>query len=309
MSEFSADWLQWREPADTRAREQACKRLESPASGLRALGSAARPDVAARAILDLGAGTGANLRYLAPKLGHGQRWHCIDQDATLLGQLPLITRRWAQARGHRAEIDRGRLALSGHGWDATVSTEQRDLGPGLAEAGLPPGALVTASALLDLVSAHWLQQLIEDARSARCTLLFALSYDGRAQLTPAHPNDEAVVALVNRHQRRDKGFGAALGPSAASVTGRLAAAAGYQVHTARSDWILGPEDASLQRMLIAGWLEAAQALAGATTPWLQGWQAQRNTEIGAGALRIQVGHRDLLAVLTDTQRTNGYLRG
>jgi hypothetical protein len=57
LSGFTTDWLALREPADAVARAGA---LVGPfVSGI----------AATRRIIDLGAGTGANLRYLAPRRG------------------------------------------------------------------------------------------------------------------------------------------------------------------------------------------------------------------------------------------------
>jgi hypothetical protein len=49
----------------------------------------------------------------------------------------------------------------------------------------------------------------------------ALNHDGRIDLSPVDPLDAATVSAVNVHQRIDKGFGPALGPSAAAsaITG------------------------------------------------------------------------------------------
>ena len=39
-------------------------------------------------ILDLATGTGANLRYLAPRLPSPQEWLVVDRDAALLAEVP-----------------------------------------------------------------------------------------------------------------------------------------------------------------------------------------------------------------------------
>ena len=82
-----------------------------------------------------------------------------------------------------------------------------------------PLDLVTTSALLDLVSDDWLERLVIEAAARRLPVYAALSYDGRARFDPADPLDIEIVAAVNRHQRTDKGFGPALGPSAAEASG------------------------------------------------------------------------------------------
>src|SRR4029078_10130503 len=77
-----------------------------------------------------------------------------------------------------------------------------------------PIDLVTASALLDLVSKTWLERLAAETVARSISVYATLSYDGRVELAPLDPFDASIVAAVNAHQRTDKGFGTALGPAA-----------------------------------------------------------------------------------------------
>jgi len=160
---------------------------------------------------------------------------------------------------------------------------------------LAPDVVVTASALLDLVSDRWLMQLVEQCRANRCIVLFALSYDGRIALTPSDPDDEWMRRLVNRHQLGDKGFGPALGPAAAQRAGELFRAAGYDVRTARSDWQLLPTEQLLQQSLLEGWAGAAKELAPNEADRCARWLTRRLAHVANESSRIVVGHEDLLA--------------
>ena len=64
MSGFTGEWLALREPADIAARSQ-----ELTSFVRDALESRARLE-----IVDLGSGTGSNVRYLAPRLPSPQHW-------------------------------------------------------------------------------------------------------------------------------------------------------------------------------------------------------------------------------------------
>ena len=153
--------------------------------------------------------------------------------------------------------------------------------------------LLTASALLDLASARWLDDLLGHCRAAGCQLLFTLSYDGRCVLEPAHVDDATVIALVNRHQRTDKGFGPALGPAAVRTARELFAGLGYRMHAQQSDWRLGSHEASLQNALIDGWLGAAVAMAPSAAASLEAWSRLRRAQIEHSRLRMEVGHVDI----------------
>jgi SAM-dependent methyltransferase len=266
METFSADWLALREPADHAAR--AHELVTALAAHLRT-----RPP---GRVLDLAGGTGSNIRYLLPRLPGIARWTLFDHDPRLL---EVATR----------DLE-PRCTSAGSAFD-TVRGDLNDV----ARLPLDEGALVTASALLDLVSAAWLRAFARRCRETRVSVLCALSYDGVMAGDPPEPEDERVRTLVNAHQRTDKGFGPALGPDAAVVAEQCFREEGYEVRIAPSDWHLGPELAPLQRPLIEGWAGAAKALAPAEAEAIDVWQARRIALVGAGVSRLRVGHRDLLA--------------
>lgn len=279
METFSADWLALREPADHAARSTAL--LDQVVETLNERRGHASTAASAVRVLDLGSGSGSNLRYLAPRLPFPQHWHLLDHDAALLA----TAMRRAPAGGLAVETHRVDLRVLP---DDLFSTEGGDAGPAGA-------TLVTGSALLDLVSASWLEGLADRLRTMGAVALFVLSYDGRIVCDPADPWDAEVRDLVNRHQRTDKGFGPATGPDASAVLTPCLAARGYVVHAASSDWDLAAGSAELQRQLIAGWAEAAAQLAPARADEIAAWQTRRLGHVASGRSRLRVGHQDVLA--------------
>jgi hypothetical protein len=266
MGRFRPQWLALREPADARARSAALTRT-----------IAARYERAATfRVLDLGAGTGANLRYLAPFLTAVDQirdWLLVDQDATLLSRAPADV--GPCDRVETREIDLASRVNS----TLDALCVRRDL--------------VTASALLDLVSEPWLATLARCCGESAAAVLFALSYNGDIRCVPDEPEDGTIRDLVNRHQRTDKGFGPALGPDAVGTAARLFAACGYEVRRQRSDWIVGGDQPALQQELIAGWAEAAEAIAPPFAPVVHDWKTRRLAHVAAGRSVLTVGHEDL----------------
>lgn len=263
MSErFEASWLQLREPVDHRSRATG---LIAP---LRAWWAARE----ATSVLDLGAGTGSSLRWLAPHLPGPQRWTLVDHDVDLLRR---ATSPGADVEVHRVVGD-------------------------LADAGLArvPGAdLVSASALLDLVSDPWLGALVDACSDAGCAALFALTYDGTIAWSGRQdPLDEVVREAVNFHQRRDKGLGRALGPTATGVAERLFGALGYETLVEPTPWTLGPDDAALCLALIGGWAGAAAEQRPAQSASIHDWAMRRRADVLGADFALVVGHRDLLAL-------------
>ncbi|SDF79206.1 hypothetical protein SAMN05216241_102369 [Limimonas halophila] len=277
MSTFDPAWLRLREPADSAARASVLERLLKTAL----------PAREPLSIIDLAAGTGSNLRYLAPRLGGSQAWRLVDADADLLAAVSdhLAAHGWELA-------DDGRLA-QGHGVRARIATEARDL----ARDAVPADAdLVTASALLDLVSGAWIDRLAAACAASGAAALLTLSVDGTLAWEPVAELDGEVRALVNRHQQRDKGFGPALGPHAPQAAVAAFERHGYGVETAASPWRLGPGDAQLQQHLHAGWASAASAVAPDREAAIHDWLAHRMDLLAAGIGSVEVGHLDVLAL-------------
>jgi hypothetical protein len=264
MSESLSGWLALREAADTAARSAALTHT------IAEVVSRERP----LRILDLGTGTGSNVRYLSPRLPVPQQWLVVDRDAALLAEALASTP------------------------DRSVETRCMELG-GLGDPGLFAGRhLVTASALLDLVSADWLRRLAARCKESGATALFALTYNGESSCAPGEPEDETIRDLMNRHQRaNDKGFGVAAGPDAVECAARCFAEAGYRVERARSDWVLAPEARDMQRELIDGWAKAALEIAPEKAPLVRDWLARRLAHVAEGRSFVTVGHEDLAAWL------------
>jgi hypothetical protein len=199
--------------------------LREPADAeARAAGLVARLPPADRWVVhDLGAGTGAMGRWLAPRLPGTQHWVLHDRDADLL---------------EAAEIP-----------GVSVETRLSDV----TRADLTGASLITASALLDLLTADEVKRLVAACVRAGCPVLLTLSVTGDVELTPADPLDGRVAAAFNAHQRR----GGRLGPGAAAVACELLRRSGMEVVTRPSPWRLGAEHDGLAAAWFAGWVEAA----------------------------------------------------
>lgn len=314
---FADDWLDLRESIDHRSRAQAAVERQLPSR-------------ARWRALDLGGGTGSNLRYLMPRLGGEQHWWLIDHDPQLLAGAGDRLVRWALDQGFGCEVDGEgpgssgqpavapaavppsrrrwtRIDLDGPGWRATVEPRRIDL-ERLDFLDALSGEddaidLVTASALLDLVSIEWLAKLVDWCAARRTAILFALSYDGRVRWSPPWPDDDAVTAALEGDQRRDKGMGVALGSAAVDRLRSRLVARGLTEVAAPSDWVLEATGvgAAVQRRLINDWAAlAGKRLEGEVGPdglavAATRWKAGRLALLDAGMARLRVGHIDVAA--------------
>jgi hypothetical protein len=265
MSGFSADWLALRERYDLAARNPTV--LDAVAGAFL--------DRTSIAVVDLACGTGATLRAIGPHLPPQQSWRLTDNDLSLLA----------------------RAAALGRPPHLAVAAKPVDLARDLELALESPLDLVTTSALLDLVSPEWLDRLIIEVAARQLPVYAALSYDGRVGVEPEVAGDHEVVAGFNRHQRTDKGFGPALGPTAAARAVERFEHFGYSVLRGPSDWVFEPADREIQGELFAGWAALAPLSTRLSEDEIARWLAQRRAHLTQGRSRLRIGHVDIFARL------------
>ena len=274
---FGADWLALREPFDAAARESSSLLV----ARLRAL----RPGPEPWRVMDLGCGTGANWRWLAPRRGPVPAIAAHRPGAALLRAWPLPT-------GAEAPLDEP-VRWRGVYFDATLLRREAELAHGLHALPWAAVQLVTASALLDLAGAEWLDELVRRATDARATLFFALNVDGEHDWTPTVADDAWIGELFAAHQGRDKGLGPALGARAVPWLKQALCDRGYRVALGRSDWHVRREDQAMKTAMIEGFARAAIEQEPTQAPLVRAWRARRLRKLGWGSLRV--GHLDLLA--------------
>jgi SAM-dependent methyltransferase len=272
---FASAWLDRREPVDRRSRSDALvQALANHAAG-RALWR----------VVDLGCGTGANLRATAARLAADQHWTLLDHDPALIA----VARDRLAAWADRAEPEEGGLALRKGSRRISVRFRNVDLAADL-DAALGDGVdLLTASAFFDLVSPTFIDACAHAAAERGAAFYAVLTYDGRQRLAPEDAADAAILAAFNAHQANDKGFGPAAGPAAAQCLRAAFAARGYRVCEADSPWRLDAGDAALIGELVAGIAEAARATGSPAASTIAAWAGLRRTA-------AFVGHTDTLAL-------------
>jgi SAM-dependent methyltransferase len=260
---FKADWLALREPHDNAARNpEVLAAVAGTFAGFPSIN-----------VVDLACGTGSTLRAISSRLPARQIWRLVDNDLSLLAR--------AKAAHPSPNV--------------VIHPTPVDLGHDL-EAALD-GALdvVTTSALLDLVSAEWLERLVIETAARRLPVYAALTYDGRAVLEPGDPFDTQVTGAMNRHQRNDKGFGPSLGPAAAESAVARFKKAGHTVVSGTADWVLGPSHREIQLEVLAGWASAAREMDELDPAETDAWLKRRRDLVAGGRSTIRVGHGDVFA--------------
>jgi hypothetical protein len=261
----SREWLALREPADAAAR--ALDLVEQ-------LGRL--PETGRWVIHDLGCGTGAMGRWLAPRLSGPQHWVLHDLDLDLLEVAAV------EAPGPAA--DRAAVSVEPKQSDIT-SLHQRDL------AG---ASLITASALLDVLTEDQLAGLVSVCAGAGCPALLTLSVVGRVEVIPADPLDGRVAGAFDDHQRRATDRGRLVGPDAVGFAVEEFARLGSDALVRPSPWRLGPLQAELAAEWFTGWAAAACEQQVDLVAETGAYRRRRLAQARAGRLAVTVGHADVL---------------
>lgn len=276
MNAFSTQWLALREDADRRARN-------GDVADALAAWFALREDIS---VVDLGAGTGANLRATAPLLPARQHWQLVENDGALIDAAREHLAQWAD---NAKTIDDDAMHLERAGQSITVAFRHYDLSSGIGPLVADGPGLVTASALFDLTSTAFIRDCVRAMADARPAFLALLTYNGSQRWTPPRPLDNQIVAAINRHQLGDKGFGPAAGPLAAAELADQLRISGFTVTEGDSRWQLTARDQALLEALKQGTAAAARE-AGLDDASVTRWRSIAHS----GAV---IGHTDLFAVI------------
>jgi hypothetical protein len=229
-------------------------------------------------IHDLACGSGSMGRWLAPLLPGPQRWVLHDRDAELLALAA------ANVPGPAAD-----------GAEVAVTTRVSDVTQ-LHSADFAGATLITASALLDLLTWDELTRLIHACAGAERPVLFALSVSGRVQLLPADPLDSRIAAAFNAHQRRTTPRGRLLGPDAVEAAAEGFRRSGAEVAVRPTPWRLGAPERELATEWLTGWVDAACEQEPELARDADLYRRRRLREAAAGVLAVTVGHADLLVL-------------
>ncbi len=289
-------WLAQRRAADSQARDASVPLVRQLAERI--------GPTSQLSFVDLGAGTGANPAWLAPRVHqafldrHGaapdQHWLLLDHDPDLLA---------ARDVGQIAGVATCRsMVASVEGFAAAVAGQTRPV-------------VVTCSALLDLLTGSQIQQLVEGVTHCADAALLALTVTGDVRLRPDHHDDNLIWSIFNDHQQRalaaasdthqqpmlhtDGADSSLAGPRGWEVAAAALGKGGWQTRERHTPWTLGPAQTSLLRRWLGERVEAALEHLTEADPRSQtvrAWLADRLGQIERGELQAEVGHVDGLAL-------------
>jgi hypothetical protein len=276
---FSPEWLKLREPADHRARNPvvfaAVLKHITPLSSLN--------------IMDIGCGTGSNLRGMALNLPQTlQNWCLVDYDATLLTAAKAELQAWADW----SKQERDMLHLKKGHKDLYIRFIQADLTQDLEHLLALKPDLLTAAAFFDLCAESFIERLAKACAAHKTPLYTILTYDGVEEWLPPHALDIRRLNGFLKHQNTDKGFGAAMGATANLGLLNAFKAQGMHTLTAKSPWHIQQDEAAFLHALAQGAAQAVVETGDLTEQEAQDWVTHHKT-----AQKVNIGHDDFFAYL------------
>ncbi len=241
-------------------------------------------------IVDLGSGSGATFRRLAPVIGRAQAWLFVENDDTQLGLGLDATARWAEAQGWTVTWPGRALLLHRPQGAWRIEGLVADIARG------PPAQIrqangVVTSALLERAAESWIGRL---APMLHVPLLACGLVDGRVAWLPRDPADAQVTRLWRRSLARNPAFGPGLGANAAAIVRRALGERGFAITTAATEWIV-PARSPLSLPLVRRIASDARGIAGPAAARVNDWETRRGRSAILGRLGARVGHLDLLA--------------
>ncbi|WP_148590730.1 class I SAM-dependent methyltransferase [Streptomyces sp. WAC01526] len=275
---FAPRWLELRERADAAAR--APELLRPLRAWLAERTAPAGPPGSPHGLVirDLGCGIGSMGRWLAVRLPGPQQWILHDLDPALL------------------ELAGARMPVTADDGTLVAATTARGDLAALTADDFAGTSLVTASALLDLLTRDEVEDLAEACVGAGTPALLALSVAGRVELSPSDPFDAEITDAFNDHQRRTDQGRALLGPDAVAAAVAAFERRGATVLVQSSPWRLGCAESALTAEWLRGWVGAAHAQRPELAPEAIAYLRRRLEECAAGELTVAVHHTDLLAL-------------
>ncbi len=279
---FTSSWLTLREGFDAQARSrplaQAFARLLPVEPNL----------------VDLGAGTGSLFRWLAPIIGRPQHWLWLDDDVDLMEEGLRTTASWARRLGYVVQHDECEASLTLEtprgAWCIELAGHDLTYPPSLLP--LDNADAVTCSALLDLFSEDWLDEMLHAI--GRRPFYAAINVMGNWRLRPCRLSDRLVARGFLADQVGNATPMDPLGPDVPKVAEDICKELGQDYRSARSDWTIQPRQRTMLHAMLTFLANAAREAMPGRRREIAAWERVRRDDVKAERLAMRIGHCDFL---------------
>ena len=247
-------------------------------------------------VVDVGSGTGANVRYYFDHIPHAQEWTLIEQNGSLRDECRRSLAAFAKEQGYdwQERDDTFRLA------DAQKTATIR-LVPGRIEhieqlADLSQTDVVTANAVFDLLSYEHFDTLVGTLARHNVCLLATLNYYETSFL-PFSEEDYRFTRWYHLHMKRPQPTGIAMGPDCSEEMLDVLAEHHMMIEQEGSQWHLKQHATTMHHYLLHFIEHAVAELSLSTDEQhdFDAWLSHKKTLCRQRKLEIIVDHSDIFA--------------
>lgn len=247
-------------------------------------------------LVDLGTGTGSNVRYYLEQFPQNQTWHCVEEDGALKEMFWQNIKQLAKTEGYELEWNGEALKMSKSGHWVNIHFVEGNLMELDSLVDLLRTDFILANAVFDLFSEAQFSELIHIISHHSLSLFFSLNYEGM-KFFPSEEADVFYIDQYNAHMKRPQPFGHGMGPDASQLMEKAFRTALAEVKLGESIWEIGEKDEKMLTYLL-GFFEDALADWWKTTEEKAAfiaWIGRKKTMIQEQQLAANVYHQDVLA--------------
>jgi precorrin-6B methylase 2 len=244
------------------------------------------------ALIDVGAGTGANCRYLMEKIPANQEWILIEQNSEFSEESLRSLQHHGLQKGYETYLQNGTLTLKAPAKTVQIKALQGSLLEINRMADLSATNAVVANAVFDLFTAEEFETFVQKITRHQLLFYATMNYENMHFL-PTHPQDEKMICLYHEHMLRPQDMGTALGPGSVVQMIEILQQHRYAVTAGNSLWHIHSKHEKMMRYLL-NFMASAIAelpLSVEDTLLLKPWKKQKEE---ATVLHLIIEHQDIL---------------
>ena len=185
-------------------------------------------------LVDVGAGSGANVRHWAERIPQDQSWTLVEQDGELLAEGLQLTAAWGKERGFEVyEGSKGEWIFSTSSKKVQVKGVVGSLLDINEQVDLTTQHMVMANAVFDLFSVQQFETFARQIQPHSLAFYPTINYAGMG-FEVLHPGDAQMVAWYEGHMERNRPEGRAMGKTCSNFMQQtLSESRGRRCHRAK----------------------------------------------------------------------------
>jgi hypothetical protein len=200
-------------------------------------------------LVDAGAGSGANMRYLMEKIPASQQWVLIEQNPDFSKASLQVLQQHARHQGYTSFMEQDTLTLQTPTKTIQVNAKQGSLLEIENLTDLSHTDAIVSNAVFDLFTLHQFDTFVSTIARYQLIFLSTLNYENM-HFSPTRWQDEKMIALYHAHMLRPQTVGPAMGPACIPQMSDILKKHRYAVATGSSLWNIHSKDEKMMRYLL-----------------------------------------------------------